>query len=228
VSTGNSFPFDMDPFALDAGTAERLITGAVLVADAPPDYRPVAGALQALRDPPGDWEFASEAIAVDRIAAAVVRERQASSRRRSLRRPARVAALATIAAAACALPLTGALAAAAALPEPAQDVASAVLDKVGISVPTRAEDPADERPPATTGAPTPPSTNGSNPGTTGPAPDVVATSPPDLPGKPDPGNGQGDPGGTRGHGPSPNKPGQGGAHTPKDPPTGGNGNGHRQ
>ncbi len=72
MSGRNGFPGDMDPFALDAGTAERLLTGVVDAGDAPPEYRAVATTLQALREPPDSSELVGEPDAVDRIAAAIV------------------------------------------------------------------------------------------------------------------------------------------------------------
>jgi hypothetical protein len=198
MTARDGFPGDMDPFALDAGTAERLVMGAVDVADAPPEYRAVAGMLQTLRRAPYRRELAGERAAVEQIAAAVVLERQARPVRRSRRSSSRVAGLATAAVALCVLPLTGGLASAGALPEPAQNLASTVLDKVGISVPTDGQDPADA-PPPTTSPPAQPSTTAPSPGTGGPGPDV-AKNPPRSSSPTAPGYGEGDDHGTRARG----------------------------
>lgn len=200
MTARDGFPRDMDPFALDAGTAERLVTGAVDVADAPPEYRAVAGTLQELREAPDRWELAGEPAAVELIAAAVVLERQPRRARRSRRSSSRVARRAAAAAVVCVLPLTGGLASAGALPEPAQNFASTVFGEVGISVPTGSQDPADDAPPATTSPPAP----ASSPGAGVPGPDV-AESPSRNSSPKAPGNDQGDPNGTRAPGTHPNK-----------------------
>jgi hypothetical protein len=164
----DGFSSDMGRFALDdANTVERLMAGSVDIADAPPPYRAVARTLRALREAPNSWELAGERDAVEQIAAAVTLERRARPIRSSRRRSPRVALLAATAVIVCALPLVGGLASAGALPEPAQHVASTVLGKVGISVPTSAEAPANVGPPPASAVPGPPSTTGTNPGVVG-------------------------------------------------------------
>jgi hypothetical protein len=157
VTRSVGFPPEMDPFALDPGTADRLLIGLVDVGDAPPEYRAVARTLQALRSAPDSLEWAGQLDAVDRIAEAVLTQRGvAPRRRRSSSRAARLAVSAFVAGAVC---VTGGFASAGALPEPAQNAAAKVLGTVGISVPTRGDDPAGvEEPPVTTGGtvPTPP------------------------------------------------------------------------
>jgi type IV secretory pathway VirB10-like protein len=135
MTAGNGFPAGMDRFALDAGTAERLVSGAVDVADAPPEYRAVASVLLALREPPDSWELVGGPAVAERIAAtvSVARTERAVPRSRRFASRTRVAVASLVASG---LALTGGLAAAGALPDPAQRVASAVLDQVGISVPT--------------------------------------------------------------------------------------------
>jgi hypothetical protein len=233
MTARDGFPGDMDPLALDAGTADRLMTGSVDVADAPPPYRAVAGTLQALRQAPESWELAGAPAAVEQIAAAVVLERQARPVRRPRRSSSRVAGLAAAAVVVCGLPVTGGLASAGALPEPAQHLASTVLGKVGISVPTGAQDPADDGPPPTTSVPAPPSTTGSSSGAGGPGPDV-ANSPRGDSSPAAPGSGEGDHHGTPARG-TPPKKGDGAANekdghwapqAPDDGPKGGNGTGH--
>jgi hypothetical protein len=147
----DGFPPDMDPFSLDAGTAERLVTGAVDVDDAPPQYRAVAATLSALRDPPESSELVGWPAAAERIAA-IVSERAVRPARRS-RRSASRGRLLTACVAACGLVVTGGLAAAGTLPDSAQRVASAVLGQVGISVPSGDEDPVDHESPPATSAP---------------------------------------------------------------------------
>ncbi|MDQ6855315.1 MAG: hypothetical protein M3046_16785 [Actinomycetota bacterium] len=210
MTARDGFSDDMSRFALDDGAAERLMTGSVDIADAPPPYRPVARALQALRQAPERRELAGEQHAIEQIAAAVMLERQAHSVRLTRRSSSRVAVLATTALVVCALPLTTGLASAGALPEPAQNVASTVLGKVGISVPTGAQNPADNAPPPTTAVPAPPSTTvsspnaaGSSPGPGGPAPDV-AKHPPGTAAPAAPGNGEGDHVGAQSRGTPPN------------------------
>jgi hypothetical protein len=158
----DGFPPDMDPFSLDAGTAERLVTGAVEVDDAPPQYRAVAAALSALRDPPEGSELAGGPAAAERIAAAIGGRRAVTPARRSRRSASRGRVL-TACVAACGLVVTGGLAAAGALPDSAQRVASTVLGKVGISVPSGDEGPADRESPSPTSSPAPTSSMPSSP-----------------------------------------------------------------
>jgi type IV secretory pathway VirB10-like protein len=154
MTAGNGFPRGMDRFALDAGTAERLVTGAVDVADAPPEYRDVAAVLLALREPAESWELDGGQAVAERIAVRVT----VTSTERAVRRSRRFASCTRVAVAslvASGLALTGGLAAAGALPDPAQRVASAVLGRVGISVPTGDEEPAHDGTPPTTADPKP-------------------------------------------------------------------------
>jgi hypothetical protein len=153
MTPGDGF-LGMDRFALDTGTAERLVTGAVDVGDAPPEYRAVAVTLQALREPPESLELAGDPAVVERIAAMVVAERAACG----APRPRRLASRARAAVASFAvfgLALSGSLASAGALPEPAQRVASAALNHVGISVPTGDNEPVEHKPVPTTAIPKP-------------------------------------------------------------------------
>jgi hypothetical protein len=149
MTAGDGFPFGMNRFALDLGTAERLVMGAVDVGDAPPQYRAVAATLSALREPPDPGELLGGPAAAEQIAAVVLRERTVGAARRSRRSASRVRVM-VASIAACGLLVTGGLAAAGALPDSAQNVAAAVLRHVGISVPSGDEDPVDhESPPAT-------------------------------------------------------------------------------
>lgn len=177
MTPGDGSSSGMSRFALDDAAAERLVTGSLDIADAPPSYRAVARTLQALREAPDSWELDGGRDAVEQIAAAVMLERKAGPIRPPRRGSSRVAALAATAVIVCALPLVGGLASAGALPDPAQHVASTVLGKVGISVPTSAEAPAHVGPPPASAVPGPPSSTppsagvgGSIPGARGPAP----------------------------------------------------------
>jgi hypothetical protein len=227
MTTRDGFPRDMEPLALDAATADGLVTGVVDADDAPPEYRGVARTLQALRETPESLERAGELAAVERIAAAVVQEPRARPRRHTglSSRAGRVAAAVAVAGGVF---LTGGLASAGSLPQPAQHVASAVLGEVGVSVPTGDENPAVvDVPPSATPNSAPAGTSISGqPSPGGPEPDVAAT-PPGLPSATAPGKGQGDVHGTKTHGTPPrtaNGPGNG--NTPNGAPPAGNGNGY--
>ena len=153
MTPGNGFPSGMDRFALDAGTAEGLVSGAVDVGDAPPEYRAVAAVLQALREPPESWELVGGPAVAERIAATSVaaRTERAATRPRRFASRTRVAVASLVVA--LGLALSGGLASAGALPEPAQRVASAVLSKVGISVPTGDDEAVDHSYVPTTAGP---------------------------------------------------------------------------
>jgi hypothetical protein len=132
---------DMDcevhPVPLDSATADRLLAGAVLPEDAPPGYAHVAQVLEAASAEPTPDEFAREAEDVAMVVAAV----RLSSNTRSLtpRRLFMPLALSrpriTAAFVAAALACSAGLAMAGSLPGAAQDIASAMLAKVGVSVP---------------------------------------------------------------------------------------------
>jgi hypothetical protein len=128
----------MDRFALDTGTAERLVAGSLDASDAPPEYRAVAQTLQALRQPADSAELAGRAETVDQIAAAIVVARRTRPEPRPKRSPVRAGKLAG-AAASIVIALTSGFAVAGALPESAQNAASGVLGRVGIPTPTRDE-----------------------------------------------------------------------------------------
>lgn len=129
--------FDMHPVALDLDTADRLLGGSVAPEDAPPGYARVASLLEAASATPGVEEFEHEREVVT-ILAAVVRssshKRRPSPRRSfmpfTLSRPRLAAAFA-----AATLACTGGLATAGSLPGAAQDVATAMLGKIGVAVP---------------------------------------------------------------------------------------------
>ncbi len=132
------FQDEMRGLWLDDGTADRLLAGLVEPDDAPPGYAEVARLVRAAGASATAGELAREREAVF-AAAAAVRARPSGSvlptPRRSKMRPklyrAKVAGLVVVGT----LAVTTGLAAAGALPDPAQDVASDVLAGVGITVP---------------------------------------------------------------------------------------------
>jgi hypothetical protein len=126
---------DFDPLPLDPQTAERILAGSVSPADTPPGYADVARVMRAVAGPPAPAELAGEVEAVALLAAEFgAHSTHPTPRRSSV--PSRSLSLRfAVATVAGALSLTTGLAAADVLPDAAQDVASTVLDKVGISVP---------------------------------------------------------------------------------------------
>jgi hypothetical protein len=139
-----SFPSDMDfegyavPLdTLDMETADRLLAGTVAPEDAPPGYAEVTRLLQAAWTEPTPDEIPGELVIVARMADVVRSSSSTASfspheRRKPIRliRP-RIAAALVAAALAC----SAGLASAGALPDAIQEVVSATLAKVGISVP---------------------------------------------------------------------------------------------
>ena len=129
---------DLDPLPLDPQTAERILAGSVPPADSPPGYADVARVLRAASGPPAPAELAGEVEAVALLAAelrAGAHSPNTVPRRSSVLSRALTARFGA-AVVAGTLSLTTGLAAADVLPDTAQDVASTVLDKVGINVPT--------------------------------------------------------------------------------------------
>jgi hypothetical protein len=125
-----------DALRLDDGTADRLLDGSMSSEDAPPAYRCVARALDALRTEAVNTHVAAEVLAVASGVAPVAAENApAASLRRSIvvskRRLTSVVTAALIGGAS----LFSGLAAANALPGAVQSIASDVLRKVGVSVP---------------------------------------------------------------------------------------------
>jgi len=160
-----------DPLALDGETAERLLTGRLSPAQAPPGYAEVAALLAAAAAPPAPEELTGEAAARAALRA-VTRARAAGSRRAASPARRRRAGLAAVVAAGALA--TGGVAAAATghLPGPVQGAARSILVTVGSDEPAppanppRASTPgsgATGRGPASTGA------AGRGPGTTGAA-----------------------------------------------------------
>jgi hypothetical protein len=133
----NDFDCEMRPVPLDLDTADRLLAGTVAPEDAPPGYANVARLLESAADEPTADELSRETEIVTMVGTAV---RSSSSihsvsPRRSyipfaLSRPRITAAFVAVA-----LACTAGLASAGSLPGAAQDIASAMLAKVGVSVP---------------------------------------------------------------------------------------------
>lgn len=133
MSLWSDFEDEMTRLPLDADTADRLLAGAVAPEDAPPGYAEVAVLVAAVAEGFPRDELAREAETVAVLATAV-RSSQAEMtkppRRSFVPRVKLASALVT-----AALAGTTGLAVAGSLPGAAQDVASAVLANVGISVP---------------------------------------------------------------------------------------------
>jgi hypothetical protein len=129
--------YDMHPVPLDLDTADRLLAGALAPEDAPPGYAKVARLLEGAAAEPMLDELARETEVVALMAAEVRLSSsiESSSPRASFMPLALSRPRATAAAVAAALACSAGLASAGALPGAAQDVASAMLAKVGISVP---------------------------------------------------------------------------------------------
>ncbi len=152
-------PFDDSPdemrgLFLDEGTADRLLAGRVDPDDAPPGYAEVARLLRAAGAPPTSRELAREEHAVA-MAARVVGAPPAGTptparRRSTVRSRFSRAKVAGLIVAGTLVGTTG-LAAAGVLPDAAQNAASTVLSKIGISVPAAQPQP-DTLHPASTGA----------------------------------------------------------------------------
>jgi hypothetical protein len=175
--------FDADPLALDEGTAERLLTGSLAPADAPPGYAVVAQVLRAAGGPP-ELELVGEAEMVGLLATVVCPTPLTPSapRRSAVLQKCLTAKVAT-AAFVAGLGLTTALATAGALPGPAQSITSTVLDKVGVSVPNPNDHPGSITAPGET------TTTSSTP-TTAPASGAGPITPPTSP---SPGTGRSNP-----------------------------------
>jgi hypothetical protein len=130
---------DRHRLALDEGTAERLLTGRLDPADAPPGYTPVAALLAAVSAPPDTEELAGQAAVVAVFGTA------ARSHSPQLIDPRRSRVLtklltAKVAATALGVLMTGGVAAAATgnLPAPAQQAAHALLGGAGVPAPAEA------------------------------------------------------------------------------------------
>jgi hypothetical protein len=128
---------EVQPLPLDSETAERLLAGRVAPEDAPPGYGPVVRLLDAASaDAAGDQlEHESEGVAAFALAVRSSAAANSVSPRRFTMPLALSRARLVAAALAAALVTTTGLAAAGSLPGAAQDVASEMLAKLGVSVP---------------------------------------------------------------------------------------------
>jgi hypothetical protein len=155
---------DADPLALDDETVERLLSGELPPAQAPPGYAEVASLLAATSAPPTPDELAGQAAARAELRAAT-RPRQAVAGTGRAARPPRRRRLGLAAVALVGALATGGAAAAATgrLPAPLRDAARSILATV---------DGADSASPAQPGsqtAPVPtPASAGETPGPKGP------------------------------------------------------------
>jgi hypothetical protein len=129
--------YEMQPHPVDDETADRLLSGRVAPEDAPPGYGPVVRLLDAASAEPEAEELEHESEGVVAFALAVRSSEPAHSgspRRSTMPLSLSRARLVAAALAAALLTTTG-LASAGSLPGAAQDVASEMLAKVGVSVP---------------------------------------------------------------------------------------------
>jgi len=115
-----------EPLPLDRDTTERLLRGAVAPDDSPPGYADVARLVGGLQAPPAPAELRG----FEHVAAAFATPRPRRRRRRLQ--------LVTVVAAAGVVTFGG-LAAANALPAPAQRVTANVLHTIGVRVPSPSE-----------------------------------------------------------------------------------------
>jgi hypothetical protein len=131
---------EMRPFPLDPNTADALLSGVLGPEDAPPGYSEVAALLHAVKADPSPGEFARKSQAISAMAAAVGSHSVGGVLTRSRRSTMFKLKIAAALVAASMTTGTG-LAFAGALPGPAQNVASTVLAKVGVSVPRHGNGP---------------------------------------------------------------------------------------
>jgi hypothetical protein len=133
----SDFDCEMHPVPLDLDTADRLLAGTVAPEDAPPGYANVARLLESAAAEPTADQLSRETEVVAMVARAVRSSSSihTTSPRRffmpfALSRPRISAAFVAVT-----LACTAGLASAGSLPGAAQDIASSMLAKVGISVP---------------------------------------------------------------------------------------------
>jgi hypothetical protein len=132
MSLWRDFDGEMQRLPLDLDTADRLLAGHVLPADAPPGYEAVASLLTGLRAHEEDRGLRHEDTVPELVKGgrSPLFETTSTSRRSTVHR-FKLAGTAVAAALAC----TTGLAFAGSLPGAAQDVASSMLSKVGVTVP---------------------------------------------------------------------------------------------
>jgi hypothetical protein len=129
---------DADPLALDDETVERLLTGELSPAQAPPGYAEVAALLAATTAPPTPDELAGQAAALAELRAATQPRRAVVGFRRAAPPPRR-RRVGLVAAALVGALVTGGAAAAATgnLPAPVRQVARSILGSVDGAEPAR-------------------------------------------------------------------------------------------
>jgi hypothetical protein len=140
VSGWDDLPYEMPIGTIDEDTTDRLLAGRIHPDDAPPGYAGVARILQAAGSLPRSEHLSREA---ELVAAAreVTGLRSPPGGGAGGSRARHRRALAGLIVTGALLGIPG-LAAANALPDPAQHAVSRVLDKVGISVPGNEDHPA--------------------------------------------------------------------------------------
>jgi hypothetical protein len=165
---------DADPLALDDETLERLLTGELSPAQAPPGYAEVAALLAAAAAPPTPDELAGQAAALAELRAATRPGRAVAGFRRAARPPRRRRVGLLAAALVGALAIGGVAAAATGhVPAPLRDAAGSIMAAV---------DGAEPAPPGSrTGPGTTPAAAGQAPGPRGPGSPAAAVSGPGSP-----------------------------------------------
>jgi hypothetical protein len=165
---------DADPLALDDETLERLLTGELSPAQAPPGYAEVAALLAATAAPPTPDELAGQAAALAELRAATRPQRAVVGLRRAARPPRRRRVGLLAAALVGALAMGGVAAAATGnLPAPVRQITRSILGGVDSA------EPAPPAPPGSGTAPGPtPASAGQVPGATGPGGTAAASSGP--------------------------------------------------
>jgi hypothetical protein len=128
--------FGFDPLALDEDTADRLLTGSLHPADAPPGYGDVARVVQAALVP---VSLEGEQAAVEAMQMAMA-ESPASERRKNVLTKLLSAKAAAIVATGL-ISMTGAAAATGTLPEPVQHAADHIASTVGVDLPSSPDRP---------------------------------------------------------------------------------------
>ena len=128
---------EMQPLPLDTDTADRLLAGSVAPEDAPPGYGRVVRLLEAASAEASSEELARgpETVAAMKAALRSPVHRNVASSRRSFMPFALSRPRLTAAVVAAAFAASVGMASAGSLPGAAQDVASEMLAKVGITVP---------------------------------------------------------------------------------------------
>jgi hypothetical protein len=136
MSVWGDMDYEMQPLPLDGETAERLLSARVAPEDAPPGYGPVVRLLDAAWAEASAEELANEREGVIAFALAVGSSRPTDSvSPRGFSQPFPFSRVRLVAAALATALVTAGLASAGSLPGAAQDVASEVLAKLGVSVP---------------------------------------------------------------------------------------------